>query len=61
MFALGAGSGGGEFEARAVAGLADSEADGDALAQDLQAAGETVVSLGDVVVGERGVEWVEGR
>jgi phosphoribosylformylglycinamidine cyclo-ligase len=35
--------------------------DGDALARDLQAAGETVVSLGEVVAGERGVEWVEGR
>ena len=35
--------------------------DGDALARDLQSAGETVVSLGEVVAGERGVEWVEGR
>ncbi|MGH7730670.1 MAG: phosphoribosylformylglycinamidine cyclo-ligase, partial [Candidatus Eiseniibacteriota bacterium] len=32
----------------------------DALARDLQGAGETVVSLGEVVAGERGVEWVEG-
>jgi len=31
----------------------------DALARDLQGAGETVVSLGEVVQGERGVEWVE--
>jgi phosphoribosylformylglycinamidine cyclo-ligase len=31
----------------------------DALALDLQGAGETVVSLGEVVAGERGVEWVE--
>ena len=35
--------------------------DCDALARDLQGAGETVVSLGEVVQGERGVEWVEGR
>ena len=35
--------------------------DGDALARDLHAAGETVASLGEVVAGERGVEWVEGR
>jgi len=35
--------------------------DSDALAKDLQVAGETVVSLGEVVAGERGVEWVEGR
>jgi phosphoribosylformylglycinamidine cyclo-ligase len=35
--------------------------DCDALARDLQAAGETVASLGEVVAGERGVEWVEGR
>jgi hypothetical protein len=35
--------------------------DCDALARDLQVAGETVVSLGEVVQGERGVEWVEGR
>ena len=33
--------------------------DSDALARDLQGAGETVVSLGEVVAGERGVEWVE--
>jgi phosphoribosylformylglycinamidine cyclo-ligase len=33
----------------------------DALARDLQGAGETVVRLGEVVAGERGVEWVEGR
>jgi phosphoribosylformylglycinamidine cyclo-ligase len=32
----------------------------DALARDLERAGETVVSLGEVVAGERGVEWVEG-
>ena len=32
----------------------------DALARDLQGAGETVVRLGEVVAGERGVEWVEG-
>ena len=32
----------------------------DALARDLQSAGETVVSLGDVEMGERGVEGVEG-
>jgi phosphoribosylformylglycinamidine cyclo-ligase len=31
----------------------------DALARDLQRAGERVVSLGEVVAGERGVEWVE--
>jgi phosphoribosylformylglycinamidine cyclo-ligase len=30
------------------------------LARDLERAGETVVSLGEVVAGERGVEWVEG-
>jgi len=30
------------------------------LARDLKRAGETVVSLGEVVAGERGVEWVEG-
>jgi len=35
--------------------------DSDALARDLQGAGETVVRLGEVVAGERGVEWVEGR
>jgi len=35
--------------------------DSDALARDLQAAGETVVRLGEVMAGERGVEWVEGR
>lgn len=34
--------------------------DGDALVRDLQRAGETVVSLGEIVPGERGVEWVEG-
>jgi len=33
--------------------------DCDALARDLQSAGETVVSLGEVVAGERGVEWAE--
>jgi phosphoribosylformylglycinamidine cyclo-ligase len=32
----------------------------DALVRELQRAGETVVSLGEVVRGERGVEWVEG-
>jgi len=32
----------------------------DALARDLQDAGETVVRLGEVVAGERGAEWVEG-
>ncbi len=32
----------------------------DALARDLQGAGETVASLGAVSAGERGVEWVEG-
>jgi phosphoribosylformylglycinamidine cyclo-ligase len=32
----------------------------EALARDLERAGETVVSLGEVVAGERGVEWVEG-
>jgi phosphoribosylformylglycinamidine cyclo-ligase len=31
----------------------------DALARDLERAGERVVSLGEVVAGERGVEWVE--
>lgn len=35
-------------------------ADSDALVRDLQRAGETVVSLGEVIPGERGVEWVEG-
>ncbi len=35
--------------------------DCDALARDLQSAGETVVSLGEIVAGKRGVEWVEGR
>ncbi len=34
--------------------------DSDALARELQNAGETVVSLGEVVQGERGVDWVEG-
>ncbi|HKQ56937.1 MAG TPA: phosphoribosylformylglycinamidine cyclo-ligase [Candidatus Eisenbacteria bacterium] len=33
----------------------------DALASDLQGAGETVADLGEIVPGERGVEWVEGR
>jgi phosphoribosylformylglycinamidine cyclo-ligase len=33
----------------------------DALARDLQGAGEAVVALGEVVPGERGVEWVEGQ
>jgi phosphoribosylformylglycinamidine cyclo-ligase len=32
----------------------------EALARDLERAGETVVSLGEVVAGERGVDWVEG-
>jgi len=32
----------------------------DALASDLQFAGETVVRLGEVASGERGVDWVEG-
>jgi phosphoribosylformylglycinamidine cyclo-ligase len=31
----------------------------EALARDLERAGETVVALGDVVSGERGVQWVE--
>jgi len=35
--------------------------DSDGLTRDLQRAGETVVSLGEVVQGERGVEWVEGQ
>jgi len=35
-------------------------ADCDALARDLQGAGETVVRLGEVTAGDRGVEWVEG-
>jgi phosphoribosylformylglycinamidine cyclo-ligase len=34
--------------------------DSDALARDLQSAGETVIDLGEVVQGERGVDWVEG-
>jgi phosphoribosylformylglycinamidine cyclo-ligase len=33
---------------------------GAALAGELACAGEAVVSLGDVVAGERGVEWVAG-
>jgi phosphoribosylformylglycinamidine cyclo-ligase len=34
--------------------------DSDALARDLQSAGEAVIDLGEVVQGERGVDWVEG-
>lgn len=34
--------------------------DSDALVRDLQRAGETVVSMGEIVPGARGVEWVEG-
>jgi phosphoribosylformylglycinamidine cyclo-ligase len=36
-------------------------AERDALASHLQGAGETVADLGEIVPGERGVEWVEGR
>jgi phosphoribosylaminoimidazole (AIR) synthetase len=30
----------------------------DELAHELERAGETVIGLGDIVAGERGVEWV---
>ena len=36
-------------------------AERDALASHLQGSGETVADLGEIVPGERGVEWVEGR